>query len=96
MIRTYNLALTFKTWFSKPFVAVDHINFSVERGDIFGFLGPNGAGKTTTIRMLSTILTPTEGTAEVCGFDIVRNPLMAKSRIGYDCTKSIDFLWRIL
>jgi ABC-2 type transport system ATP-binding protein len=82
MITTHNLTLTFKTLFSKPFVAVDHINFSVERGDIFGFLGPNGAGKTTTIRMLSTILTPTEGTAEVCGFDIVRNPLMAKSRIG--------------
>ena len=82
MITTHNLTLTFKTLFGKPFTAVNHINFSVKKGDIFGFLGPNGAGKTTTIRMLSTILTPTEGTAEVCGFDIVHNPLKAKSRIG--------------
>ena len=82
MITTHNLTLTFKTLFGHPFTAVDHINLTVERGDIFGFLGPNGAGKTTTIRMLSTILAPTEGTAEVCGFDIVREPLKAKSRIG--------------
>jgi len=82
MITTHDLTLTFKTLFSKPFTAVDHINFSVESGDIFGFLGPNGAGKTTTIRMLSTILTPSKGTADVCGFDIVKDPLKAKSRIG--------------
>ena len=82
MIRTHNLTMTFKTLFGKPFTAVDHINFEVQDGDIFGFLGPNGAGKTTTIRMLSTILDPTEGTAEVCGYDIVKEPLKAKSRIG--------------
>ena len=58
--------------FNKRLVAVDHISFSVKKGEIFGFLGPNGAGKTTTINMLITILKPTEGTAYVLGYDIVR------------------------
>jgi ABC-2 type transport system ATP-binding protein len=48
-------------------VAVDHVSFSVEEGEIFGFLGPNGAGKTTTINMLTTLLNPTEGSAKVGG-----------------------------
>lgn len=50
--------------------AVDHINFTVESGELFGLLGPNGAGKTTTINMLSTLLAPTSGYAEVAGFDV--------------------------
>jgi len=54
-------------------VAVDHISFEVEEGEIFGFLGANGAGKTTTIMMLATALNPTSGTASVCGYDITRN-----------------------
>ena len=49
--------------FNHSLTAVDHINFSVKRGEIFGFLGPNGAGKTTTINMLITIMKPTEGKA---------------------------------
>jgi ABC-2 type transport system ATP-binding protein len=56
--------------FNKSLVAVDHINFSVKSGEIFGFLGPNGAGKTTTINMLITVLKPTEGKASVLGYDI--------------------------
>jgi ABC-2 type transport system ATP-binding protein len=63
--------------------AVDHITFSVEPGEIFGFLGPNGAGKTTTIRMLTGLLQPTEGTARVAGFDILQEPLQVKARLGY-------------
>ena len=51
-------------------VAVDHINFTVESGELFGLLGPNGAGKTTTINMLSTLLAPTSGYGEVAGFDV--------------------------
>jgi ABC-2 type transport system ATP-binding protein len=47
--------------YNKTLVAVDHINFSVKRGEVFGFLGPNGAGKTTTIKMLITVARPTEG-----------------------------------
>ena len=54
-------------------VAVDHISFEVEEGEIFGFLGPNGAGKTTTIMMLATALNPTSGNASVCGHDIIED-----------------------
>jgi ABC-2 type transport system ATP-binding protein len=65
------------------FVAVDHINFTVPRGQIFGFLGPNGAGKTTTIRMLLGLLLPTSGTATVLGFDIVKQSEEIRKHIGY-------------
>jgi ABC-2 type transport system ATP-binding protein len=65
------------------FVAVDHVSFSVERGEIFGFLGPNGAGKTTTIRMLCGLLRPSSGTAIVGGVDVARDPEGVKQRIGY-------------
>lgn len=63
--------------------AVDGLSFSVERGEIFGLVGPDGAGKTTTMRMLVGVLLPTSGTAEVAGFDIVRQPEEIKKRIGY-------------
>jgi ABC-2 type transport system ATP-binding protein len=64
-------------------VAVDHISFEVQKGEIVGFLGPNGAGKTTTMRMLTCFLPPTAGTASVAGFDILEQPLDVKKRIGY-------------
>src|SRR5215469_12902381 len=64
-------------------VAVDHISFQVEKGQIVGFLGPNGAGKTTTMRMLTCFLPPTDGTAEVAGFEVMENPMDVKKRIGY-------------
>jgi ABC-2 type transport system ATP-binding protein len=64
------------------FLAVDHINFTVKQGEIFGFLGPNGAGKSTTIRMLTGVSTPTDGTASIMGFDIVKQPVKAKSVMG--------------
>jgi ABC-2 type transport system ATP-binding protein len=65
------------------FTAVDHVTFSVRRGDIFGFLGANGAGKSTTIRMLCGLLSPTSGSASVGGFDVAREPDRVKARIGY-------------
>ena len=65
------------------FMAVDHVSFSVEEGEIFGFLGSNGAGKSTTIRMLCGLLKPTSGTAVVGGLDVGRNPEGVKARIGY-------------
>ncbi len=68
--------------FNKSLVAVDHITFSVREGEIFGFLGPNGAGKTTTIKMLTTMLKPTEGTASVLGFDIVKHANEVRKVIG--------------
>jgi len=64
------------------FLAVDHINFEVKRGEIFGFLGPNGAGKTTTIRILTALLKPDEGTALISGYDVVKNPLEVKQCLG--------------
>jgi len=65
------------------FVAVDHISFSVPKGEVFGFLGPNGAGKSTTIRMLCGIIAPTSGRGEVAGYDILRESEQIKERIGY-------------
>ena len=65
------------------FVAVDHLSFSVRRGEIFGFLGSNGAGKSTTIRMLCGLLRPSSGTALVSGIDVARDPEAVKQRIGY-------------
>jgi len=65
------------------FVAVDHIHFQVEKGEIFGFLGPNGAGKSTTIRMLCGLLLPTSGRGKVAGFDIMKEPEKIKQAIGY-------------
>jgi len=65
------------------FVAVNKISFSVRRGEIFGFLGANGSGKSTTIRMLCGIITPTSGSGEVAGFDILRQPEEIKHAIGY-------------
>jgi len=64
-------------------LAVDHISFEVNKGEIVGFLGPNGAGKTTTMRMLTCFLWPTSGTATVAGFDVIEKPLEVKKRIGY-------------
>lgn len=63
--------------------AVDHISFTVEKGQIVGFLGPNGAGKTTTMRMLTCFLPPTSGIATVAGFDVLEKPLEVKRHIGY-------------
>lgn len=68
--------------FNKSLVAVDHVNFSVKSGEIFGFLGPNGAGKTTTINMLITVLKPTEGKASVLGYDIVKQANNVRKVIG--------------
>ena len=65
------------------FVAVDHISFQVERGEIFGFLGPNGSGKTTTIRMLLGLLHPTGGQATVLGHDVVHHADEIKMSVGY-------------
>ncbi len=68
--------------FNGGLVAVDHIDFSVKHGEIFGFLGPNGAGKTTTINMLITILKPTAGTAHILGSDIAKQNNAVRNTIG--------------
>jgi ABC-2 type transport system ATP-binding protein len=66
-----------------PILAVDGVTFQVPRGEVLGFLGPNGAGKSTTMKMITGFLTPTSGTAIVCGHDIVADPIAAKRTIGY-------------
>lgn len=65
------------------FVAVDNISFTVEKGRILGFLGPNGAGKTTTMRILTTYMPPTDGTAIIDGYDILKDPDEVRKRVGY-------------
>jgi len=65
------------------FIAVNKISFDVRRGEIFGFLGPNGAGKSTTIRMLCGIISPTSGSGQVGGYDIIREQYKIKEHIGY-------------
>ncbi|MDE1934538.1 ABC transporter ATP-binding protein [Bradyrhizobium sp.] len=64
-------------------VAVDHVSLSIGTGEIFGLIGPNGAGKSTLIRMLATLLPPSDGTARIAGHDIVAEPAVVRRHIGY-------------
>ncbi len=64
-------------------VAVEGVTLSVAKGEVLGFLGPNGAGKSTTMKMITGFLTPTRGTATVCGHDVLQDPIAVKSAIGY-------------
>ena len=84
IITTHNLTKRFGS-----FTAVDHIDLEIMQGEIFGFLGPNGAGKSTTIRMLTTLSEPTEGTAEVAGFDVRTQADEVRRRIGLVAEKII-------
>jgi ABC-2 type transport system ATP-binding protein len=68
--------------FNKSLTAVDHINFKVKKGEIFGFLGPNGAGKSTTIKMLITVIRPTSGSATILGGDIAKQSMDVRASIG--------------
>ncbi len=84
IIKVKNLTKRFK-----KFTAVDRINFNIKKGEIFGFLGPNGAGKSTTIRMLTTLLVPTSGSATLAGFDIIKDQNQVRTRIGLVAEKII-------
>src|SRR5215467_13297275 len=63
--------------------AVDTVSFSVKQGEVFGLLGPNGAGKSTIIKVLTTLLPLTSGHASVVGFDVIKQPMSVRRRIGY-------------
>jgi len=82
IIEAHGLARTFVSRRAKV-EAVRGVDLEIEDGEIVGFLGPNGAGKTTTLRMLTTLLKPTAGTATVCGADLRRDPGTVRRRIGY-------------
>jgi ABC-2 type transport system ATP-binding protein len=77
-VHTERLRKTFGT-----LVAVDSLDLTIPRGEVFGLLGPNGSGKTTAIRMLCGLIEPTSGTASVAGFDVTREPERVKQNIGY-------------
>src|SRR5688572_31004893 len=64
-------------------LAVDGVSFQVSPGEVFGLLGPNGAGKTTILRVLAGILRPSEGRARILGVDVLKEPLVAKKRLGF-------------
>ena len=66
-----------------PVVAVDGVSFDVEKGQVLGLLGPNGAGKTTAMRILACFLKPDSGTATICGYDILQDPIAVRRSLGY-------------
>lgn len=66
-----------------PVHAIDHVSFSLKKGDVVGFLGPNGAGKSTTMKIITGFMAPTSGEAKVEGFDVFEYPIEVKKRIGY-------------
>ena len=70
------------TKYYRDLLAVDHISFNVQQGEVFGFLGPNGAGKTTTQRMLTTLLEPTEGRIFINGHDLAHDAYPVKRQMG--------------
>ena len=78
MIDVQNLTMHYGS-----FVALDRVSFQVKDGEILGLLGPNGAGKTTAMRILTTFLCPTSGTATINNFDILKDPIEARKRTGY-------------
>ncbi|MBI0583722.1 MAG: ABC transporter ATP-binding protein [Methanomassiliicoccus sp.] len=82
LVRIYRSSTGLLRKKKKETLAVNKVSFSVDRGELFGVLGPNGAGKTTTIKMLTTLLTPTKGSATVMGFDVVKDPVEVRKRIG--------------
>src|SRR5882724_11718426 len=83
MIETRGLTKLFKDKKRGEIRAVDDVSFVCKPGQIYGLLGANGAGKTTTLRMLSTILEPTDGTARVAGFDIMKDAQKVRQNIGF-------------
>ena len=78
MIQVDNLVKTYGDRF-----AINNISFKINKGDVVGLLGPNGAGKSTTMKIITGFMSPTSGTATVCGYDVFENPLEVKKRIGY-------------
>ncbi len=100
-IEIRNLRRVFKTTTgiirrkTKEVIAVDDISFDVPQGSLFGLLGPNGAGKTTTVKMLTTLLIPTAGSASVLGYDVVHRADAIRGRIGFIFGGERGLYWRL-
>jgi len=100
-IEISNLKRQFKTTIgvikrqTKEVVAVDGISFEIHAGELFGLLGPNGAGKTTTIKMLTTLLIPSSGTATIMGLDVVKDAEKIRPRIGFIFGGERGLYWRL-
>jgi len=100
-IEISNLKRQFKTTIgvikrqTKEVVAVDGISFDIHAGELFGLLGPNGAGKTTTIKMLTTLLIPSSGTATIMGLDVVKDAEKIRPRIGFIFGGERGLYWRL-
>ncbi|HEC93745.1 MAG TPA: ATP-binding cassette domain-containing protein [Candidatus Atribacteria bacterium] len=103
MIVTENLTKWFKrktkySWANRnadEIVAVDHVNIHIKKGEIYGLLGPNGAGKTTLVKMLTTLILPTLGTASVNGYDILAKPKQVRTSIGLVTGHERSFYFRL-
>ncbi len=100
-IEIFNLKRKFKTTIgvikrqTKEVIAVDGISFDIRAGELFGLLGPNGAGKTTTVKMLTTLLIPSSGTATIMGLDIVKDAEKIRPRIGFIFGGERGLYWRL-
>ncbi|GJM41958.1 MAG: daunorubicin resistance protein DrrA family ABC transporter ATP-binding protein [Ardenticatenaceae bacterium] len=94
IIEVTNLSKTYQSG-GKAVTAVSNITFSVGKGELFGLFGPNGAGKSTIVRMLTTLLAPTEGTAVVNGFDVVEQEMQVRGSIGLVTADERSFYGRL-
>jgi ABC-2 type transport system ATP-binding protein len=93
--RTYRSTIGVVRRKVKEVIAVDGISFGVPQGELFGLLGPNGAGKTTTVKMLTTLLIPTGGTARILGYDVVKEAHEIRARIGFIFGGERGLYWRL-
>ncbi|WP_305064511.1 ABC transporter ATP-binding protein [Methanococcoides sp.] len=100
LTKRFTLQKGFTDFFLHPFrkdevTAVEEVNIKIKNGELFGVLGPNGAGKTTLIKMLCTLITPTEGTAYVNGYDIAKDSGKVRESIGFITADERSFYWRL-
>jgi ABC-2 type transport system ATP-binding protein len=100
LTKKFTLPKGFSDFFMHPFrkdeiTAIEEVNIKIEKGELFGILGPNGAGKTTLIKMLCTLISPTEGTAYVNGYDIAKDSGKVRESIGFITADERSFYWRL-
>jgi sodium transport system ATP-binding protein len=91
MIEVRELTKSYADLARGKFVAVDGVSFAARPGEIYGLLGPNGAGKTTILRILSTVLKPTSGSALICGCDVVTQAALVRQKIGFVSTNTATY-----